>query len=109
MKTLSVLIPVYNEETTIYEVLDKVNNVQMQAGIELEIIVINDKSTDTSENEIKRFQMDFPETLVLVNHPVNKGKGGAIHSGMLPVIILLFRMRIWNWIPMNSSFWYSPF
>ncbi len=82
MKKLSILIPVYNEHSTIYELLAQVCNVEMIAGIEKEIIVINDCSTDTSQTEINRFITDFPEAVRSVCHQINKGKGGAIHTGI---------------------------
>jgi len=55
MKKLSIIIPVYNEETTIYDVLVKVNNVKLTDGIEKEIIVVNDTSSDNRGKEIERY------------------------------------------------------
>lgn len=82
MKKLSILIPVYNEQTTIYDLLVQVKDVNMIAGIEKEIIVINDCSKDDSQKEVDRFLTDFPTAIRCVNHSVNKGKGGAIHTGI---------------------------
>ena len=82
MKKLSVIIPVYNEESTIYEVLEKVLNVTLKAGIEKEVVVVNDASTDTSAKEIQRFVADFPETIVSVKHDQNAGKGAGIRTGL---------------------------
>lgn len=82
MKKLSILIPVYNEQNTIYDLLVKVNEVQLINGIEKELIVINDFSTDNSAIEINRFIADFPETIHFIQHEINQGKGGAIHTGI---------------------------
>jgi len=82
MKKLSILIPVFNEVTTIYEVLEKVSNVRLTNDIEKEIIAINDCSKDGSKLEVERFLTKFPEKLVFINHSVNTGKGGAIHTGI---------------------------
>lgn len=82
MKKLSILIPVYNEHETIYELLLRVKKVEMIENISKEIIVINDSSSDNSTHEIERFNADFPNEMKVVNHPKNKGKGGAIHTGI---------------------------
>lgn len=82
MKKLSILIPVYNEQNTIFEVLEKVEAVQLPNQIEKEIIVINDCSTDTSLSEIERYLQLNPANIILVNHSINKGKGAAIQSGI---------------------------
>ena len=83
MKKLSILIPVYNEDSTIYEVLEKVKNVRLTNDIEKEIIVVNDCSKDNSQLEIERYAIDFPGDIVFLNHAFNKGKGGAIHTGIV--------------------------
>jgi glycosyltransferase involved in cell wall biosynthesis len=83
MKKLSIIIPVFNEKNTIFDVLVKVVSVQLQNNIEKEIIVVNDKSTDTSREEIERYILAYPaDKIRLINHEVNKGKGGALHTGI---------------------------
>jgi len=82
MKKLSIIIPVYNEQATIFDVLNTVLGLQLIAGIEKEIIVVNDCSKDDSVSEIMRFIKDNPETIKLINQPENRGKGGAIHTGI---------------------------
>jgi len=78
---LSVIIPVYNEEQTIHEVLERVAAVQLGA-IEMEIIVANDGSTDGTRRAIddRRLPPDLP---VHVYHsPINLGKGAAVRLGL---------------------------
>lgn len=82
MKKLSIIIPVYNEANTIYDVLKTTNEVVLIHQVEKEIIVVDDCSTDHSLDEINRFSAAFPGVIHLVNHTVNKGKGGAIHTGI---------------------------
>ena len=83
MIKLSIIVPVYNEMNTIFEVLSKVSSVKLQNNIEKEIIVVNDKSTDRSNQEIERYIKEFSDNNIrLINHDVNRGKGGALHSGI---------------------------
>ena len=83
MKKLSILIPVFNECKTIYEVLQKVNDVTLIQNIEKEIVVINDKSSDSSLQEIKRYIKDFPQhPILLINHEINLGKGATLRTGI---------------------------
>jgi glycosyltransferase involved in cell wall biosynthesis len=80
---LSVIMPAYNEEATIYNALQAVSRVALPAEGRMEIIVINDCSTDRTELEIKRFQQDhLAADIQYVAHPVNQGKGAALHSGI---------------------------
>lgn len=82
MDKLSIIIPVYNEETTIFEVLEKVSAVQLPNLIEKEIVVVNDASTDDSLKQIENYISSFPGKIKLVNHQQNAGKGAGIRSGL---------------------------
>lgn len=84
MKKLSVIIPVFNECNSIYEVLEKIASLQLQNNIQKEIIIVNDQSTDNSLSEINRFieQKNNKDGSIVISHSINKGKGGAIHSGI---------------------------
>jgi len=80
---LSIIIPVYNEENTIEELLQKVVNVKLINSISKEIIVVDDASRDNCEAIIERFiDKTAGEKMVFVKHSVNQGKGGAIHTGI---------------------------
>ena len=80
---LSVIIPVYNEEQTIQEVLERVAAVKMDlGGIAMEIVIANDGSTDGTRRAIdeRRLPPDLP---VHVYHsPINLGKGAAVRMGL---------------------------
>ena len=79
IEKLSIIIPVFNEENTIYQLLETVYKLSLIEKIKKEIIVINDCSKDHSENEIKRFMDDHkPTNFNFINNPENLGKGGSI-------------------------------
>ena len=84
MPTLSIVIPAYNEERTIHLILDRVRQVTLPDGWSKEIIIVNDCSKDNTEAAILSYQSshaDFP--MQYVAHPVNQGKGAALHTGIL--------------------------
>ena len=53
--TLSIIVPAYNEEKTIAELLQRVLDANLGENIEKEIIVVNDCSTDSTESCVKDF------------------------------------------------------
>ena len=82
-KKLSIVIPAYNEGRTIHFILDKIKAVQLINNIEKEIIIINDYSTDNTEESIQKYMNDNPEMKIMYfKHEVNKGKGAALHTGI---------------------------
>ncbi len=78
---LSIIIPVYNEESTIGELIDRVVAVKLDA-VEREIIVANDGSTDASALIIEEHRQSQPELLQVYSMPINLGKGAAIRLGL---------------------------
>lgn len=84
MKKLSIVIPCYNEEKTIVEILSKINNVNLLENTTKEILIINDCSTDHSEELIKKFMDEHPELFIkYFKSDINKGKGSSIHIGIM--------------------------
>jgi glycosyltransferase involved in cell wall biosynthesis len=82
-KRLSIVIPCYNEERTVHLILDKVSHVELKSGIQKEIIIVNDCSTDNTKGALENYVQKHPELdFKLFNHPVNMGKGAAIHTGI---------------------------
>jgi glycosyltransferase involved in cell wall biosynthesis len=82
-QTLSILIPAYNEENTIRNILEKVSSVNLIGGISREIIVINDCSKDRTKAVVEEYIQQHPnDNIRLINHEVNKGKGAALHRGI---------------------------
>jgi glycosyltransferase involved in cell wall biosynthesis len=83
MKKLSIVIPAYNEERTIITLLNKVLAVQLVSNISKEIIIVDDCSTDQTENILQEFTRQHPEADIKIKkHPVNLGKGAALHTGI---------------------------
>jgi glycosyltransferase involved in cell wall biosynthesis len=82
-KKLSIIIPAYNEARTIHLILNKVRQVELTENMLKEIIVVNDASTDGTENALLNYQSANPDTIILYyQHDFNKGKGAAIHTGI---------------------------
>jgi glycosyltransferase involved in cell wall biosynthesis len=77
-KKLSVLVPCYNEVRTIGEVLTALEN--CEAGVELEIIVVDDCSTDGTRDLLQGPLRGRIQQLLL--HPENRGKGAALHTAI---------------------------
>lgn len=74
---LSVIIPVYNEESTIRDILKKVRNV----NIEKEIIIVDDGSTDRTP-EILQEELKKDKVTIVYNSLINIGKGAAVRIGI---------------------------
>lgn len=83
MSKLSVIIPAFNEEATILQILDRVRHAEYGENIELEIVVVNDASTDrTEELLLKYIQENTNVNIIFNSHDKNQGKGAALHTGI---------------------------
>jgi len=83
IKKLSIIVPVYNEAGTISKILDKIRNVDLINGIEKEVILINDCSTDDTDEAIRKYTDAHKGFLIkYIKHEVNRGKGAALHTGI---------------------------
>jgi len=83
VKKLSIIIPVYNEADTIFQLLEIVEKVELKGNILKELIVIDDRSTDGSLKEIERYIEEKQSShIVLIKHEKNTGKGGSIQTGI---------------------------
>jgi glycosyltransferase involved in cell wall biosynthesis len=83
IKKLSIIIPVYNEEKSVHLILDKVLSVELINGIEKELIIVNDCSTDKTGEVLERYVYEHKsDDIKLFHHEVNKGKGAALHTGI---------------------------
>jgi glycosyltransferase involved in cell wall biosynthesis len=79
---LSILIPAYQEERTIGEVLRRVSRVDTESlGFDKQIIVCDDGSTDGTVAEVERARAEDAR-IELVRHPENRGKGAAIRTAL---------------------------
>lgn len=75
--TLSVIIPVYNEEKTLEKIFYKVKKAEPK---DKEIILVNDLSTDGSSKILGNLKKH--KNTKIINHKENKGKGAAIKTGL---------------------------
>lgn len=81
--TLSIIIPLYNEENTVDQILDRVRDVELVSDIQKEVIIVNDASTDNSYDVVKKYIADNNLSYFrLLNHEKNMGKGAALHTGI---------------------------
>jgi glycosyltransferase involved in cell wall biosynthesis len=79
--SLSILIPVYNEETLIEEQLRRVATAPLE--LHKEIVVVDDGSQDRTLAAIERFRVANPEVAIqLCVHEQNRGKGAAVRSAL---------------------------
>jgi len=83
---LSIVVPVYNEELYLEEILRKVIQQPLPAGLTRELILVNDASQDGSWKVMQSLPEKFPQTrFQLINKTVNEGKGAALRDGFAKV------------------------
>ena len=75
---LSVLMPVYNEEETVEQIIKDV----LAVPLDSELIVVDDGSTDTTQARLKRFEDTYGDRLKIIYAPYNVGKGAAIRIAL---------------------------
>ncbi len=76
-RTLTVLMPVFNEQATLAEIIRRVRQVDL--GLTLELIIVDDGSSDGT-NKILRTLED--STVRVIAHQMNQGKGAALRTGL---------------------------
>jgi glycosyltransferase involved in cell wall biosynthesis len=74
---LSVIVPVYNERNTVAEILRRIRAVEVPLPVE--VIVVDDGSTDGTDKVLAALE---DSTMRVVTHPVNRGKGAAVRTGV---------------------------
>jgi glycosyltransferase involved in cell wall biosynthesis len=79
IRKLSVIVPVFNERTTLVEVIRRMRTVELPDGIEREIIVIDDGSTDGTRDVLRQLG---DSTVRVLWHETNRGKGAAVRTGL---------------------------
>ena len=83
---LSIIIPCFNEEQYVINVLQRVKEVNLDFDLQKEIIIVNDGSVDGTRLKIERFISFHSEMGIrFFNHEVNKGKGSSIRTALKEV------------------------
>lgn len=81
-KTITIVIPVYNEENYITDVLQKIISSDT-VGLKKEIIVVDDHSTDKTVQQIKLFTKKNKYSIKFIQKKVNEGKGSSVKLGLI--------------------------
>jgi glycosyltransferase involved in cell wall biosynthesis len=83
LQKLSILIPAYNEENTIQLILDKIREVELNNGVQKEIVIVNDCSTDRTVQKIEEYISTYQEMDIrFFSQEKNMGKGAAINRAI---------------------------
>ena len=77
---LSIIIPVFNEEKTVPELLKRVERLKID-GVDKEVIVVDDGSTDATISVIQNSEFRI-QNLIFIRHKRNQGKGAAVSTGI---------------------------
>ena len=83
MMRLVILIPTYNEATTISELLTELNSERITANLNYELIVIDDNSPDGTADIVDRLSLPWVR---IIRRPVKTGLGDAYHAGFSDVL-----------------------
>ena len=76
---LNIIIPVYNEKNTIEIIVDKVLQYKELSS---KMIIVDDGSTDGTQDILNNLKMKYPDRIKILNHEKNIGKGAAIRTAI---------------------------
>ncbi|MCI0621974.1 MAG: glycosyltransferase family 2 protein [Acidobacteria bacterium] len=79
-----IVLPTYNEEEGIADLLCEIKATMREEQIEYQVIVVNDGSTDRTEEVVANLAAELP--LLCLKHPSNAGLGEAIRTGLLKAV-----------------------
>ena len=77
---LSIVVPVYNERALLPTVVERVTEVALPDGLDRELVLVHDRSTDGSREWLEDLARERPDVIVRF-HEVNRGKGAALRTG----------------------------
>ena len=78
-RRLSVLVPVYNERATVGEIIRRMRGVQLPGDLDLEIVVVDDGSTDGTDKILAAIE---DSTVMVLRHDANQGKAACIRTAL---------------------------
>ena len=76
---VTAIVPVYNERNGVGEALRRMKSAEIPGDLELEIIVVDDGSTDGTDKVLSALE---DSTVRVIRHKENRGKGAAIRTGL---------------------------
>ncbi len=79
---LSVVMPVYNERYLVAEAIRRLLAVQSPLISQLDLIVVDDGSTDGTRDILRRLAAEYPDRITYIEHEQNRGKGAAVNTGI---------------------------
>ena len=83
MKSLSIILPLWNESQALPRLFSKIQKFKDKTSLKLEIILINDGSTDETKQLIYKFKDNFNGKCKIISYKTNMGKGYALRKGVL--------------------------
>ncbi|MCA6380344.1 MAG: glycosyltransferase family 2 protein [Cytophagales bacterium] len=83
MLLLSIVIPAFNEASTIHLILTKIKHTQLIGGLGKEILIVDDCSIDQTQQAVARYQQENTDlTIRYFRNEVNRGKGFSLARGI---------------------------
>ncbi|MGB2895839.1 MAG: glycosyltransferase family 2 protein [Anaerolineales bacterium] len=81
VRSISVILPIYNEASTIIDVIENVIKVLVTQDLDFEVITVDDGSNDATLEKLRLLRKTFPKYVRVVQHLINRGNGAALRSG----------------------------
>jgi glycosyltransferase involved in cell wall biosynthesis len=80
---LSIVIPAYNEASTIHLILTKIKHTQLIGGLGKEILIVDDCSTDQTQQAVAKYQQENSDLIIRYSrNELNRGKGFSLARGI---------------------------
>lgn len=80
---LSIVIPAYNEASTIHLILTKIKHTQLIGGLDKEILIVDDCSTDQTQQAVSKYRQENSDLIIRYSrNEVNRGKGFSLARGI---------------------------
>ncbi len=86
MKLLTIIVPVFNEVSTLGEVRRRLNDLVLPFSVKKQIVWVDDKSADGSREMLLKWKKEKNRKESFVFHRKNSGKGAAVQSGLLEAV-----------------------
>lgn len=81
-KEISVIIPVFNEESTISDLIHEIVETLSKGNLDFEVVIVDDGSNDRTLEVLREVKQNLPKVLRVAHHLNNKGNGAALRTGI---------------------------